>query len=86
VEYATVEWPLAGELTDFGDQTNPAPNEIRCGLVDAEEGNAVIEALEAGGADPGFESGAAFRLGDRAGTRHIVVSLESTLVASEGSC
>jgi hypothetical protein len=86
VEYATVEWPLPGELTTFGDRTNPAPNEIRCGIVDAEEGSAVIEALEAAGAEPGFEARPAFRLGDRAGTRHIVVSLESTLVASEGSC
>lgn len=84
VDYTTVSWPLPGGLADFGEETNPPPYEIRCGTVSAEEGSAVIEALEAAGAEPGFEGGLVFRLGDRAGTRHIVVSLESALIASEG--
>lgn len=86
VEYTSVAWPLTGELVDFGAELIPPPSEVRCGTVDAEEGGAVIEALEAAGAEPGFEGGLAFRLGDRAATRHIVISLESILIASERSC
>jgi len=86
VEFTTVEWPLPGELTTFGEETNPAPNEIRCGTVDAAQGSAVVEALEAAGAEPGFEGQLAFRLGDRAGNRHVTVTLEPALTASEGGC
>ncbi len=86
VEYASVSWPLAGELVNFGAELSPPPFEIRCGTVDAQEGDAVIRALEAAGAEPGFVGGLAFRLGDRAGTRHITVSLVPALTATNDNC
>lgn len=86
VEYTSVAWPLPGELVDFGEVLSPPPSEVRCGTVDAADGEAIIAALETAGAEPGFEGGLAFRLGDRTGNRHIVVTLESTVIASEGSC
>lgn len=86
VDFTTVEWPLAGEMTTFGEETNPPPNEIRCAMIDAAEGSAVVEAFETAGAEPGFEGQLAFRLGDRAGNRHITVTLEPTLTAGEGGC
>jgi hypothetical protein len=87
VEFTAVSWPLPGEMVDFGEVPTVAlPFEIRCGTVDAADGEAVIRALEAAGAEPGFEGGLVFRLGDRGGSRQITITLVPSLLATQIGC
>lgn len=83
VEIGTVSWPLDNEIGAFGEVTNPAPDKIRCGMVGAEDGAAVIDALEVAGASA---FGLSFGLGDRANNRHVTITLEPILPLDEGTC
>jgi hypothetical protein len=86
VERDTVSWPLDVEMANFGEVVNPAPDEIRCGFVDAAEGASVIDALEAAGATPTEGTYLSFQLGDRATGRVVTINLEPILPFAETTC
>jgi hypothetical protein len=86
VESATVTWPLEGGITAFGDVITPPPDELRCGVANAEEGTAVIEALEGAGATPSEQTPLSFELGARASSQVVTVTLEPILPFDPTSC
>lgn len=82
VEIEAVTWPL--DIGAFGEVSNPGPDEVRCGYVDARDGGAVIDALEVAGARQ--EEYLVFWLGDRANTRLVIVTLHPILPLAEATC
>lgn len=85
-DVATVAWPLDVDMANFGELLNPAPDEIRCGLVDGQEGTAVIESLQAAGATPQVGTYLSFGLGARGPNRHVTITLAPILPFDESSC
>jgi hypothetical protein len=86
VESATVAWPLDGGIDGFGDVMTPPPDELRCGVINAEEGTAVIEALEAAGVTPSDQTALSFELGDRDARQLIAITLEPIIPFGNASC
>lgn len=85
-DMGTVSWPLGDAIGAFGDVTDPPPDEIRCGVVDAEDGGAVIAALEAAGATTSDLDYQSFGLGDRSQRRVITITLAPFLPFDEATC
>jgi hypothetical protein len=85
-DMGTVSWPLGDAIGAFGEVTNPPPDEVRCGVVDAEDGGAVIAALEAAGAATSDLDYQSFGLGDRSQRRVITITLVPILPFDESSC
>lgn len=86
VESATVSWPLDKGIDAFGDDIQSGTDELRCGLVDAEQATAVIQALQAAGATPSDQTYLSFGLGERATSRLISITLVSILPLAETNC
>jgi hypothetical protein len=86
VESDTVLWPLADGMDAFGEVINPPPDEVRCGLVDGEDGRAVVAALEEAGATLGGPTGSSYELGERSTSRLVTITLEPILPFGEEAC
>ena len=86
IESDTVSWPLADEIAAFGEVTNPPPDEVRCGIVEGEDGAAVIVALEEAGAVMGGPTGSSYELGERATSRLVTITLEPILPLDGTRC
>ena len=86
VEMASVSWPLDGGIDAFGDVVTPPPDELRCGVANAEEATAVSEALEAAGATPSEQTALSFDLGDRATRQLVTITLEPIMPFGNESC
>ena len=96
VESSTVSWPLIEGIDVYGDVVESVTQETgdsgpypRCRVVSAEEGMAVIAALQAAGAAPSMWHlipGTSLQLGYRATSRQVFINLEPILPLIEASC
>ncbi len=88
IESSTVAWPLDVGIDSFGTDLLGEGSEpqVRCGVVTADEGAAVAEALESAGATPSEQRQRAYSLGDRAVPSLITINLVPILPLDEGGC
>ena len=95
VDIADIDWPLGGEMLDWGEEIDMSSADpayvLRCGEVSRDVAVTLADGLRAAGAEPYRDAGldtAAYvelRLGDREGTRVVLVYLEP-LLPDESGC
>lgn len=95
VDIADIDWPLGGEILDWGEEIDVSAADpaylLRCGEVSRDEAVTLADGLRAPGAEPYLDEGlgtAAYvelRLGDRAETRVVSVYIEP-LMPDESGC
>lgn len=85
-EVATLVWPVDLDRTDLDDVLGSRRDETRCRLIDAAEGTAVIEALQAAGAAPEDGTNLSFRLGERETPRTITFTVAPLMPFDVGVC
>jgi len=86
-ETSSVSWPLAGGIDGFGDLMNETGEpSVRCGVVDANQGSEIIDALVAAGATQTDLTYPAFALGKRASVELVTIDLEPILPHTDAPC
>ncbi|MGH2456542.1 MAG: hypothetical protein ACRDHD_09845 [Candidatus Limnocylindria bacterium] len=86
VEASTVEWSVDPGLDSFGEVISPLPFEQRCGVASAEDGTALLDALDAAGATVNDQAYLSSLLGERASSRVVTVYLQPILPLEAESC
>ncbi len=86
VEASTVEWSVDPGLDSFGEVISPLPFEQRCGVASAEDGTALLDALDAAGATVNDQAYLSSLLGARASSRVVTVYLQPILPLEAESC
>lgn len=93
VETATVSWPLVDGIDIYSGAVENLTQEpefsLRCREASTADGSALVEALEAAGAESSVDSmipGQSFGLGHRATGRLVTITLEPILPLADTSC
>jgi hypothetical protein len=93
VETATVSWPLVDGIDTYSGSVESLTQEpefsLRCREASTAHGSALLEALEAAGAESSVDSmipGQSFGLGHRATGRLVTITLEPILPVADTSC
>lgn len=87
IELSAVAWPLDDEIAAFGEPIDEPSDGARCGVISADDGTAVIEALVAVGAELGGQSTfflRSFAVGDQAHDRVFSISVQPILIPDTG--
>jgi hypothetical protein len=85
-DVATVDWPPTFDTAALTEVIDSADDEVRCGLIDAAVGTAVISALQAAGARPENGTNLAFGLGVPETSRLVTITLAPILPFDDGTC